>query len=77
MDPREVVRGVVVGVAEPDDGKRKRFSEKYILCVDGEKLEFSDWREMVMEEGKQRVAKVGVDGIFVCEWLYRILWASS
>ena len=76
VDPEEIVRGVVVGVAEPDDGKRKRFSEKYILCVDGEKLEFSDWREMVTEEGKQRIAKVGVDGIMVCEWMNLILRQS-
>lgn len=66
MDPGEIIRGVVVGVAEPDDGKRKRFSENYIFCPDGEKLEFGCWREMVTEEGKQRVAKVGVDGILVC-----------
>ena len=68
MDLEELVRGVVVGVTEPDDGKRKRFLEKYILYADGEKLEFSDWREMVTEEGKQRVTKVGVDGILVCEF---------
>ena len=73
MDPRELVRGVVVGIAEPDDGKRRRFSEKYILCADEEKLEFNDWRGMITEGGKQRVKKVGVDGILVCEWMYLII----
>lgn len=62
----DIVRGIIVGVAEPDDGKRRRFLERCLLYTD-KGLEFSDWREMVTEEGKRRVAEVGVDGIFICE----------
>jgi len=73
VNPGELVRATVVGVAEPDEGKRRRFSESYILCANEGKLEFSNWREMVTEEGIERVTKVGVDAIFVCEWMHLIL----
>lgn len=62
--------GVIVGIAEPAEGQRRRFLKKYVFGPDEEKLEFSDWREMVTEEGKRRVAKVGVDGMLVCKSLF-------
>lgn len=64
----ECVRAVVVGVAEPNDGKRRRFVEKYMQQSEDVSLEFNDWRQMVTEDGKRRVAEVNVDGMFICKF---------
>ncbi|KAF8462956.1 hypothetical protein BDZ91DRAFT_321471 [Kalaharituber pfeilii] len=79
VNPEDIVSGVVVGVAEPDEGKRRRFISNYVLkggsakadqslkTEDGEDyLEFRDWKEMITEEGKQMINKVGVDGVLIC-----------
>ena len=73
----ESVRAAVVGVAEPNDGKRRRFVERYIQISEGDSLEFNDWRQMVTEDGKRRVAEAKVDGMFICRYLPNpALWRS-
>ncbi|RPA85291.1 NAD(P)-binding protein [Ascobolus immersus RN42] len=53
----------IVGVAEPDAGKRRRFCEKYdVDPSDG--LVFEDWRDLVTGVGMEKVLQ-GVDGIIV------------
>ena len=62
----------MVGVAEPHEGKRTRFIERYISRGGGKKdvlAVFESWREMVTEEGKEKVREAGVDGIMVCTFL--------
>ena len=76
---------MVVGVAEPNDGKRRRFVERYMgirgQSVEGQQVPvgnqaqvpivqavFSDWKEIVTEEGKKLIAEVGVDGMVICKF---------
>ncbi|KAI5805473.1 hypothetical protein DFH27DRAFT_372995 [Peziza echinospora] len=71
-----VARGAVVGVAEPHEGKRRRFVRRYILresdadaapaVEDEEYVVFSDWAEMVTGDGRRRVHATGVDAVLVC-----------
>lgn len=72
VDHKDIVQGLVVGVAEPHEGKRTRFIERYISRGGGKKdvlAVFESWREMVTEEGKEKVREAGVDGIMVCTFL--------
>ncbi|KAL7269248.1 hypothetical protein RUND412_008097 [Rhizina undulata] len=56
-------RGVIVGIAEPSEYKRKKFCRNYGL--DEEKgLVFGDWRDMVKE--KERILRAGIDGVVIC-----------
>ena len=62
----EYVKAIVVGVAEPNEGKRKRFAERYMPLSE---LKFNDWRQMVTEDGKRKIAEAKVDGMFICKYL--------
>ena len=69
----EHVKAIVVGVAEPSDGKRRRFVERYMQPSEGVSLEFNDWRQMITEDGKRRVAEVRVDGMLICKYLTNLV----
>ena len=69
----EHVRAIVVGIAEPSDGKRRRFAERYMQPSEGVSLEFNDWRQMITEDGKRRVAEVRVDGMLICKHLANLV----
>jgi predicted dehydrogenase len=53
----------IVGVAEPNAVKRRRFCEKYDVDTAGG-LIFEDWKHIMTEEGKEKVMN-GVDGIII------------
>jgi len=56
--------GIIVGVAEINKYKRDAFRKMYNITDD---MAFADWRELVTEEGQQKLKDSGgVDGMLIC-----------
>lgn len=56
--------GTIVGVAEINKYKRNTFRQMYNIAED---MAFTDWQELVTEEGQQKLKdNGGVDGMLIC-----------